>query len=127
MSCVIRTVILVLGWAFFAYLVNGARNADPDTKVYNPYDILGVSPVRVQCHPRDIQGIHSIFLGCNRKGNKIIVQKTVQNLVRIAKQSTSPTSADTSISHPDKVKATVNETMEQIANRFVDITKAYKS
>ncbi|KAF9236397.1 translocation protein sec63 [Melanogaster broomeanus] len=29
--------------------------------------------------------------------------------------------------HPDKVKATVNETVEQIANRFVDITKAYKS
>jgi translocation protein SEC63 len=29
--------------------------------------------------------------------------------------------------HPDKVKATVNETVEEIANRFVDITKAYKS
>ncbi|KIK95455.1 hypothetical protein PAXRUDRAFT_140659 [Paxillus rubicundulus Ve08.2h10] len=29
--------------------------------------------------------------------------------------------------HPDKVKATVNETVEDIANRFVDITKAYKS
>lgn len=31
------------------------------------------------------------------------------------------------LSHPDKVKATVNETVEDIANRFVDITKAYKS
>jgi translocation protein SEC63 len=30
-------------------------------------------------------------------------------------------------SHPDKVKASVNETIEAIANRFVDITKAYKS
>ncbi|KIJ19749.1 hypothetical protein PAXINDRAFT_166003 [Paxillus involutus ATCC 200175] len=29
--------------------------------------------------------------------------------------------------HPDKVKATVNDTVEEIANRFVDITKAYKS
>ncbi|KAF8837100.1 translocation protein sec63 [Paxillus ammoniavirescens] len=29
--------------------------------------------------------------------------------------------------HPDKVKPTVNETVEEIANRFVDITKAYKS
>lgn len=29
--------------------------------------------------------------------------------------------------HPDKVKATINETVEDIANRFVDITKAYKS
>lgn len=31
------------------------------------------------------------------------------------------------LSHPDKVKATINETVEDIANRFVDITKAYKS
>ncbi|KAL0577555.1 secretory subunit, partial [Marasmius crinis-equi] len=29
--------------------------------------------------------------------------------------------------HPDKVRATVNETIEAIQNRFVDITKAYKS
>lgn len=29
--------------------------------------------------------------------------------------------------HPDKVKPTINETIEEIANRFVDITKAYKS
>ncbi|KAF9224450.1 translocation protein sec63 [Gyrodon lividus] len=29
--------------------------------------------------------------------------------------------------HPDKVKATVNDTVEEIANRFVDITKAYKA
>ncbi|KAG1888747.1 translocation protein sec63 [Suillus subluteus] len=29
--------------------------------------------------------------------------------------------------HPDKVKPTINETIEDIANRFVDITKAYKS
>jgi len=30
-------------------------------------------------------------------------------------------------SHPDKVKATVNETIEEISNRFVEITKAYKA
>ncbi|EGO04169.1 hypothetical protein SERLA73DRAFT_67885 [Serpula lacrymans var. lacrymans S7.3] len=29
--------------------------------------------------------------------------------------------------HPDKVKASINETAEDIAARFVDITKAYKS
>ncbi|KAK7051395.1 secretory subunit [Paramarasmius palmivorus] len=29
--------------------------------------------------------------------------------------------------HPDKVKATANETIEAIQNRFVEITKAYKS
>ena len=30
-------------------------------------------------------------------------------------------------SHPDKVKLTINETAETVANRFVEITKAYKS
>ncbi|KAF9468774.1 translocation protein sec63 [Collybia nuda] len=29
--------------------------------------------------------------------------------------------------HPDKVRATVNNTIEEIQNRFVEITKAYKS
>ncbi len=29
--------------------------------------------------------------------------------------------------HPDKVRATVNQTLEEIQNHFVDITKAYKS
>lgn len=30
-------------------------------------------------------------------------------------------------SHPDKVKISANDTIESIANKFVDITKAYKS
>ncbi|ESK87828.1 translocation protein sec63 [Moniliophthora roreri MCA 2997] len=29
--------------------------------------------------------------------------------------------------HPDKVKATVNQTIEDISNRFVELTKAYKA
>jgi len=30
-------------------------------------------------------------------------------------------------SHPDKVKATVDNTIEEIQNRFVELTKAYKA
>lgn len=30
-------------------------------------------------------------------------------------------------SHPDKVKISGNDTMDTIANKFVEITKAYKS
>lgn len=30
-------------------------------------------------------------------------------------------------SHPDKVKLAVNETMEAVEAKFVEITKAYKS
>ena len=34
---------------------------------------------------------------------------------------------DSSCSHPDKVKLTVNQTAEEVASKFVEITKAYKS
>ena len=62
-------MILILGWSVFAYLVNRVRNAESDTKVYNPYDILGISPVRAS----PVQHVTLIpsFLGCLRKGNKI--------------------------------------------------------
>jgi translocation protein SEC63 len=30
-------------------------------------------------------------------------------------------------SHPDKVRVTLNETVEMIQDRFVGLTKAYKS
>lgn len=41
-----RTVILLLGWSSFVFLVNRVRNAENDNKVYDPYEILGISAVR---------------------------------------------------------------------------------
>jgi translocation protein SEC63 len=40
---------------------------------------------------------------------------------------TNSTANSAVISHPDKVKPSANETMEQISDRFVELTKAYKS
>lgn len=37
------------------------------------------------------------------------------------------TSLTQNSSHPDKVKATANMTIEAIQERFVELTKAYKS
>ncbi|KAF8554965.1 translocation protein sec63 [Imleria badia] len=86
-----RTVLLLVGWSVVAFLASRVRNVESDNKVYNPYEILGVSTGATE---KEIKGLF-------KKLSKIY--------------------------HPDKVKATVNETMEQISNRFVEITKAYKS
>ncbi|KAG9317061.1 translocation protein sec63 [Chiua virens] len=86
-----QKVFLLVGWSAFAWLLYGVHGAESDNKVYNPYEILGIST------------------GASEKEIKSLFKKLSK------------------IYHPDKVKATVNETVEQIANRFVDITKAYKS
>ncbi|KAG8218226.1 translocation protein sec63 [Butyriboletus roseoflavus] len=86
-----RVAFLLVGWSVFAFLVHRARNTETDTKLYNPYEILGISAGATE------KEVKSLF----RKLSKIY--------------------------HPDKVKATVNQTVEQIANHFVDITKAYKA
>ncbi|KAF8122761.1 translocation protein sec63 [Boletus edulis] len=86
-----RTVMLLVGWSVVALLVYRARTTETDSKVYDPYEILGISA------------------GVTEKEIKSLFKKMAK------------------IYHPDKVKATVNETVDQIASRFVDITKAYKA
>ncbi|KAG6374905.1 translocation protein sec63 [Boletus reticuloceps] len=86
-----RTVMLLVGWLVVALLVYRARTTETDSKLYDPYEILGIST------------------GVTEKEIKSLFKKLAK------------------IYHPDKVKATVNETVDQIANRFVDITKAYKA
>ncbi|KAG1762805.1 translocation protein sec63 [Suillus placidus] len=54
------------------------------------------------------------------------VENKVYNPFEILEISTGTTEKAIK-SHPDKVKATINETLEDITNRFVDFTKAYKS
>ncbi|KIJ61032.1 hypothetical protein HYDPIDRAFT_138376 [Hydnomerulius pinastri MD-312] len=69
------------------------------------------------------------------KAGKAELENTVYNPFDILGISTSSTEKEikshfkklSKLYHPDKVKAAVNETAEDIANRFVDITKAYKS
>lgn len=48
-----RTVILLVGWSVVAFLVSRVRNVEPDNKVYDPYEILGISAVRV--HARSLR------------------------------------------------------------------------
>ncbi|KAH7904234.1 translocation protein sec63 [Hygrophoropsis aurantiaca] len=87
-----RALFIILGWSSVAYLAYKAANTiNPESKVYNPFEILGLST------------------GVSEKEIKSHFKKLSR------------------VYHPDKVKATVNETLEEIANRFVDITKAYKS
>ncbi|KAJ3843252.1 Sec63 Brl domain-containing protein [Lentinula raphanica] len=86
-----KSLFIIGGWIVFAFFSYRVANAKLDNKVYDPFEILGIS---MSATEKEIKSHY-------KKLSKIY--------------------------HPDKVKATVNETIEQIQNRFVDLTKAYKS
>ncbi|TCD69184.1 secretory subunit [Steccherinum ochraceum] len=86
-----RAFILAAGWAFFSYVAYKVATIENDQKVYNPFEILGISS------GTSLKDIKSHY----KKLSKVF--------------------------HPDKVKLAVNETIEMVEARFVDITKAYKS
>ncbi|KAJ3745376.1 Sec63 Brl domain-containing protein [Lentinula detonsa] len=86
-----KTLFIIVGWTVFAFFSYKVANAKMDNKLYDPFEILGLS---ISATEKEIKSHY-------KKLSKIY--------------------------HPDKVKASVNETIEQIQNRFVDITKAYKS
>ncbi len=89
MAC--RHLVLALGWSLFFFLVHRVANAANDSKVYDPFEILGIS------------------VGMSEKDIKSHFKKLSK------------------LYHPDKVRATAEQTIEDIQNKFVDITKAYKS
>ncbi|KAF9028316.1 hypothetical protein BDZ89DRAFT_1254783 [Hymenopellis radicata] len=86
-----RHLILALGWSLFFFLVHRVANATIDSKMYDPFEILGIS------------------VGMSEKDIKSHFKKLSK------------------LYHPDKVRATAEQTIEDIQNKFVDITKAYKS
>ncbi|KAG6327022.1 hypothetical protein ID866_12067, partial [Astraeus odoratus] len=86
-----KIVALIVGWSIVGFLAYNVGNAEGENKVYNPFDILGISTAATE------KEIKSHF----KKLSKLY--------------------------HPDKVKATVNQTIEEIEKHFVDITKAYKA
>ncbi|TFK35050.1 DnaJ-domain-containing protein [Crucibulum laeve] len=86
-----KTYVLVAGWSLLAFISYKVSNTKLDTKLYDPFEILGIKADTPE------KEIKSHFKKLSR------------------------------MYHPDKVKASVNETIESIQDRFVKITKAYKS
>ncbi|EIW62313.1 DnaJ-domain-containing protein [Trametes versicolor FP-101664 SS1] len=86
-----RTLIIAGGWSIVAFLVYKVMNSETQNKVYDPFEILGISTGTT------VKEIKSHYKKLSRKF------------------------------HPDKVKLAVNETMEAVEAKFVEITKAYKS
>lgn len=64
--------------------------------------------------------------GYHGEGDQITVQETLLEIVRL-NYSGWFTTIDLPRSHPDKVKLAINQTAEEVATKFVEITKAYKS
>ncbi|KAJ7695116.1 Sec63 Brl domain-containing protein [Mycena rosella] len=86
-----KVTFVVAGWSALAYLCWKVAGAKMDNKVYDPFEILGISA------------------GLSEKEIKSHYKKMSK------------------LYHPDKVRVTVNETIEMIQDRFVTLTKAYKS
>ncbi|KAG8701223.1 secretory subunit [Ceratobasidium sp. 395] len=78
-------------WAAFGYVAYNAATTKTETKIYNPFEILGIKAGTAE---KDIK----------RHFKKLSVKF-----------------------HPDKVKLAVNQTMEEVSAKFVELTKAYKS
>ncbi|THG98612.1 hypothetical protein EW026_g3617 [Hermanssonia centrifuga] len=86
-----RTIILLVGWTFSAFLAYRVASAKIENKVYNPFEILGISSGTT------VKDIKSHYKKLSKKF------------------------------HPDKVKLGMNDTIEAVQAKFVEITKAYKS
>ncbi|KAH8106334.1 DnaJ-domain-containing protein [Cristinia sonorae] len=86
-----KSLILVLGWGLFGFLAYKVATTENIVKVYNPFEILGLS-----------------------SGAPLKVIKSQYKTMAKAM-------------HPDKVKLAVNETIEAVEARFVEVTKAYKA
>lgn len=86
-----RLFVLIAGWSFFGFVVYKVATSKNDTKVYNPFEILGIN------------------MGTSVKEIKSHYKKLSRKF------------------HPDKVKLGVNDTIEAVEARFVEITKAYKA
>ncbi|KAI5804557.1 Sec63 Brl domain-containing protein [Geopyxis carbonaria] len=87
-----RFTAITLGWVLFAYmgyLIATTKNAAG--KVWDPYEILGISMSLTE------KQIKSHYKRMSLKF------------------------------HPDKVKPTANQTLEELNDKFVEITKAYKA
>ncbi|KAL5487852.1 SEC63 [Sanghuangporus weigelae] len=86
-----KTLFLLGGWSVFAFLVYKISTTRNESKLYDPFEILGIK------------------MGTPEKEIKSHYKKLSRHF------------------HPDKVKLSVNQTMEMVEAYFVEITKAYKS
>ena len=68
-----------------------------------------------------------ISLGRHCQGDQVTLQEAVQSFVSFLAPFMKQTISHIECRHPDKVKLAVNETIEAVEARFVEITKAYKS
>lgn len=86
-----KTYFLIVGWTIFALACYRASKLKVYSKVYDPFEILGISS------------------SATEKEIKAHYKKLSRAF------------------HPDKVKPTAELTLEAIQDKFVQITKAYKS
>lgn len=120
----VRLIILAAGWTFLGYVTYKVAISKNENKLYNPFEILDINMV-------SIVTIRYALVSEGSAGN---VSKRYQIALQKAVEEIASTICFRSISrlipfhsHPDKVKLGLNDTVEAVQARFVEITKAYKA
>lgn len=128
MNVLLRAIFVAVGWAVVAFLVTRVSSTASGSKLYDPYEILDIKKVRgpsAKARQADRFLIPSPS-GHHGEGDQVTVQETFPEIVRSMYTEQFET-IDPPRSHPDKVKLAINQTAEEVAAKFVEITKAYKS
>jgi len=124
----LRAIFVVVGWAVLAFLVTRVSSTASGSKLYDPYEILDIKKVRGPfAKARRVNRFLILFpSGYHGEGDQVTVQETFLEIVRPMYAERFET-IDPPRSHPDKVRLAINQTAEEVAAKFVEITKAYKS
>lgn len=125
-----RSAVTLAGWALLAFLAYQVATSTVESKIYNPFEILGLRSVRSTWHFLSITAFISCTCYCAeliREGDSLPLQEAVSPIVRLPVCLTAIDTTNPWHSHPDKVKISGNDTAESVATRFVDFTKAYKA
>lgn len=138
-----RSLFITLGWAVFGLLAYKVTTTKIDNKIYDPFEILGIKSVSLGCRTgisHWLQTPSTQYPCCTIHSYITFIHRVLRKRTSSLTTKSSPKHSEYfsfssftyclahySHSHPDKVKLTVNDTVEFVAARFVEITKAYKA
>ena len=121
-----RALFTIAGWGLFFAVLYVVVTTKTTSIVYDPFAILGISPVRYRTHLRPIVLIY-FPLEYNREANKETLQEALAQIVRNDSHIHPFASNIPSYSHPDTVKLAEGQTIDDANEYFIKLTKAYKT
>jgi hypothetical protein len=82
-TCFYRTYFLLGGWSLFAFVCYRVSLLKVESKIYNPFEILGIKSVRQLSYFTKRKALNIFLPDPARQGHQIPFQKAVQAIVNI--------------------------------------------